>query len=555
MKAAPTSQKLRGGYYTPGPIADFLARWAIRTPDAQILEPACGDGALLMASAEALLARGASKEEIAGHLYGVEIDPREAANARKRLQMAGLPAGKNPVHVGDFFAHCRNQLFARGRTFDVVIGNPPFIRYQLFPEASRTLACEIMQGVGLHPTRLLNTWLPFLVAGTLLVKDGGRLAMVIPAELFQVNYAAEARQFLSDSYAQVTIITFKRLVFADLQQEVVLLLCEKSCQPCHEIRTVELEDAESLAAETPATLAGCACKPLDHCTEKWTRYFLDAAEIQFLRTLSAHPGVTLSGQVLEVDVGVVTGQNSFFVLCEQQVRESGLLSFTHRVVSRSGHLPGAVFQEEDWLGNASRQVPTHLLLAPKVPHEALPALLQAYVTSGEQAGYHRGYKCRTRHPWYVVPSVWSPDAFLLRQIHSYPKLIFNQAHATCTDTLHRVRFRSQQAGEQVVAAFLNVLTFAFAEVTGRGYGGGVLTFEPGEAERLPLPLAGAASLDLAEYDQLLREGGVEAVLARTDEVLLKRGLGLDEREVRMLHAIWTKLRDRRILRNRKRGKH
>jgi len=555
MKAAPTSQKLRGGYYTPGPIADFLARWAIRTPAASILEPACGDGALLIASVEALLARGASRTEIARQLYGVEIDPQEAACARERLLTAGLPAGEEAIHVGDFFVHCQNHLLAGAQTFDVVIANPPFIRYQHFPEASRVLACEIMQGVGLHPTRLLNTWLPFLIAGTLLLKDGGRLAMVIPAELFQVNYAAEARQFLSDNYAQITIITFQRLVFADIQQEVVLLLCEKSGLPCHEIRTVELEDARALATETPATLAGCACKPLDHSTEKWTRYFLDADEIQLLRALSAHPGVILSGQVLEVDVGVVTGENAFFVLREQQVRESGLLPFTRRVVGRSGHLPGAIFQEEDWLENASRQVPSHLLLAPKEPYEALPAVLQAYVATGEQAGYHRGYKCRIRRPWYAVPSIWNPDAFLLRQIHSYPKLIFNQARATCTDTLHRVRFCGALPGEQVVAAFLNVLTFAFAEVTGRGYGGGVLTFEPGEAERLPLPLTGAAFLDLTECDRLLRVGGVEAVLARTDEVLLQRGLGLDDGEVRMLHTIWTKLRDRRILRKQKRGQH
>jgi adenine-specific DNA-methyltransferase len=32
MKPVATYQKLRGGYYTPKPIADFLARWAIQTP-------------------------------------------------------------------------------------------------------------------------------------------------------------------------------------------------------------------------------------------------------------------------------------------------------------------------------------------------------------------------------------------------------------------------------------------------------------------------------------------------------------------------------------------
>src|SRR5579885_3204310 len=256
LKLAPTYQKLRGGYYTPKPIADFLAQWAIQTPDAEVLEPSCGDGSLVEASIEALLARGAKKEAIVQLIHGVEIDPDEAARTAERMRALGISPSEDTIHVGDFFAHCKNRLFeqrfmdlvtAEARKFDVVIGNPPFIRYQNFPEASRDIACEIMRQVGLHPSRLLNAWLPFLIASTLLLKDYGRLAMVIPAELFQVNYAAETRQFLSDFYDQITIVTFKKLVFNDIQQEVVLLLCEKNNHQCRGIRTFELEDAEELA--------------------------------------------------------------------------------------------------------------------------------------------------------------------------------------------------------------------------------------------------------------------------------------------------------------------
>ena len=40
-----------------------------------------------------------------------------------------------------------------------------------------------MQRAELHPNRLTNAWVPFLVAATLLLNKTGRLAMVIPAEL------------------------------------------------------------------------------------------------------------------------------------------------------------------------------------------------------------------------------------------------------------------------------------------------------------------------------------------------------------------------------------
>jgi len=122
----------------------------------------------------------------------------------------------------------------------------------------------------------------------------------------------------------------------------------------------------------------------------------------------------------------------------------------------------------------------------------------------------------------------------------------NDADATCTDTIHRVRLRNGTPAKTVTAAFLNSLTFAFSEVIGRSYGGGVLELEPNEAEILPLPLAGADTLDLNELDRLLRAGDICSVLNITDDVLLRRGMGLSIEETQMLRSIWQKLRDRRI---------
>lgn len=139
-----------------------------------------------------------------------------------------------------------------------------------------------------------------------------------------------------------------------------------------------------------------------------------------------------------------------------------------------------------------------------------------------------------------------PQGFMLRQVYGYPKLILNDFGGTSTDTVHRVNFVNGTNPEQTVCAFLNSLTFAFSEVTGRSYGGGVLTFEPSEAEKLPLPMIGAERLDMAQIDNLLREGNIEEVLNITDQVLLVEGLGLTQEEVSTIREIWTKLRDRRI---------
>lgn len=556
MKPGLSYQKLRGGYYTPKPIADFLARWAIQSSKAQVLEPSCGDGVLLESSLQALLEQGASKKRAVELVHGVEIDKHEREKAIERLRSLGYLPGPLTIHGGDFFAYCREHLTDKGllaiaegrepRFFDAVVGNPPFVRYQNFPEEQREAAFEIMKRAGMSPSRLTNAWVPFLVASSFLLTPRGRMAMVVPAELLQVNYAAELRRFLSDYFNKLTLVTFKKLVFEGIQQEVVLLLGEKNGDGRAGIRTVELNGVADLASYEHTDFSSGELKPMDHGTEKWTQYFLDKAEINLLRSLRANPRLVEAGKVIDVDVGVVTGQNQFFVLSAAQVDGISLKRYTRRIVSRSGHLKGAIFSEGDWLSNVENNLPAYLLNLPNKGFEELPKQAQKYIQSGEEAEYHTGYKCRIRNYWYIVPSVWIPDAFMLRQVHAYPKIIVNTADATCTDTIHRVKLRNGASSEVIAAAFLNSLTFAFSEVTGRSYGGGVLELEPNEAEKLPIPLAGSAKLDLHKLHQLLLEDNIDAVLNITDKVLLIEGLGLSEKEVRLLRGIWQKLRDRRI---------
>lgn len=557
MKPALSYQKLRGGYYTPQPIAHFLAQWAVQSATTQILEPSCGDGEILEQALQALIEQGASKEEAIFQTHGVEIEGQERVRALDRIRALGFQPDETTIHRGDFFAYCQQHLMAdkglfslcsdgQPRFFDAIIGNPPFVRYQNFPEEQRKPAFQIMKTAGMNPSRLTNTWVPFLVAASFLLTESGRLAMVIPAELLQVNYAAELRLFLSNYFNKLTLITFKKLVFEGIQQEIVLLLAEGNGGETTEIRTIELNGIDDLASYEHTDFSSSELKPMDHSTEKWTQYFLDTDEIELLRTIKENPRLTEAGKVIDVDVGVVTGQNQFFVLSEEQIKNVSLKRYSQRIVSRSGHLRGTIFSEEDWQSNTEKNYPAYLLDLPKKDFDELPQAAQDYIKTGEAAEYHTGFKCRIRPRWYIVPSVWTPDAFMLRQVHGYPKLIVNKAGATCTDTIHRVRLLNGKSADVIAAAFLNSLTFAFSEVMGRSYGGGVLELEPNEAERLPIPLIGSDNLDIQKLHALLLDNNINAVLDITDKVLLIDGLGLKEQEVKMLRGIWIKLRDRRI---------
>lgn len=549
MKATPTAQKLRGGYYTPPQLATFLTQWAIRSPDSRVLEPSCGDGNVLIAAAATLKYLGTSPTGINQQLYGVEINPDEAMQATQRLNDDGFMPH---IHTGDFFSYCKSQLLGireLGQThadidfFDAVVGNPPFIRYQSFPTHLWNVAVELMGCAGLRPNRLTNAWVPFLVASTLVLREGGRLAMVIPAELLQVNYAGEIRQFLGDMF-DLTMITFRKLIWKEAQQDVVLLLGERSHGRKHTIRVLELDTIDDLNT-TPGMYISAEEKPLFRSKDKWIHYFLDNKEISLLESLKNHSFIHKAGKYIDVDVGIVTGYNSFFILNQQQVEACKLGPYTEPIVSRSAQLKGLQFSHSDWLSNARDQLPTFFF---NPSNDVLnDDSVQHYLRQGKESDVPLGYKCRNRPFWYRVPSLWSPQAFFLRQIHGYPKIIINTTSATSTDTIHRVRFipNTIMTPTMISSALLNSLTFASAEITGRSYGGGVLTFEPTEAEKLLLPICSSFDPDFERVDRLLREGKIDEIVQRNDQNLLIGSLGLDGGDVVMLHSIWDKLRNRR----------
>lgn len=543
-KAQPSARKLRGGYPTPESVARFLSDWAVRSASERVLEPSCGDGSFLDAAAHSLVSRGLRLRRLGDHLTGVELDRPEADQSIARLGVLGVPHPERVVHTRDFFQFCAEVLDS-GRRYDSIIGNPPFIRYHDFPEQQREVAFQIMTEAGLHPNRLTNAWAPFVVGSTRLLGNPGRLGMVIPAELLQVGYAAEVRKFLSESFSRITIITFRKLLFGPVQQEVVLLLGEKNGSDRLGIRTVELNDAADLSDFRESQVNATTLKPMDHSTEKWTQYFLRTEQIDLFRSLTHNPGIARLGTLASIDVGIVTGINHFFVLSESQVGENGLEAFVRPLVARSAHLEGLVFSKSDWEKNVAEGLPTFLLDVPSDTDPQKIPQLREYIQDGESKGFQSGYKCRIRDPWWQVPSAWVPAGFFLRQIHDYPKMVVNAAAVTSTDTIHRVRILDDVDPSALSATLLNSLTLAHAEIVGRSYGGGVLELEPREAERLMVPSPLSSPSRLRSLDGLIRAGKIDEALDLSDRVLLRDQLALSAKQVELLRSAWEMLRDRR----------
>lgn len=551
------ANKLRGGYYTPQPVADWLARWALRSPRDTFLEPSCGDGSILGAGVSRLVALGACPSDLPTLVQGVEVTPGEANAARDRVKGLAGCGMDSIVETGDFFAWFRAQV---GRRFSAALGNPPFIRYQSFPEPARGRGMSIMEEAGLRPNKLTNIWVPFVVASTEALEPGGRLALVIPAELLQVSYAAQLRAYLTERFEHVGIVTCNELFFDGAEQEVVLLLAEGALPrraPGNRCRVAVLEAhtvRELVACDPAALLAAAEEKDIRGGDgEKWLKLFLTATEIEFMREVRLHPHVALLSRFARVDVGVVTGKNAWFVLRGSEVESLGLTGMTEPLVSRAAHFRGAAVSLADWRVLAAADERVHLVNIRLPDGGRLPPTAAAYVAKGEADSVHLGYKCSIRKPWYHVPSLWNPDAFLFRQIHDFPRFVRNQVVATATDTIHRVTAHGCDADALVASTFTH-LTAASAELVGRSYGGGVLELEPTEAERLLVPDVLDRAVPLAEADAMVRAGRLPVLLQENDRRILQDALGLSHADCARLKGVWDKMRDRRMARGKRSAK-
>jgi adenine-specific DNA methylase len=363
----------------------------------------------------------------------------------------------------------------------------------------------------------------------------------------QVTYAAELREYLARSFSELTIVTFEKLVFEGIQQETVLLLGVRgNGQDSARIGWLELEDMADLH---PTAIEMTEHKPaqLNHARDKWTRYYLSRPELDLLQAFELCGQFSPLSDIAQVDVGVVTGRNEFFVLRPSQAAELGLTEHCVPLVGRSAQIPGLLLRKADWAALADEDAKCLLLQLGSNERSMLDPAALAYVERGERLGLDEGYKCRIRKPrWWRVPSAYSPDAFLLRQINDAPRIVLNAANCTSTDTIHRVRVNPGTNTEALAVASINSVTLAFSEILGRSYGGGVLELEPSEADALPFPiLRGGLGDALPEVNGVLIAEGIRSA-SRMVDALVAETLGLPLRDFERASAIWATLSRRRV---------
>jgi len=537
--------KALGAFYTPPEVADFLVWWAVRSPSESVLDPSFGGGVFLRAAAEHIAALGGDP---ARRVFGVEINGEvHAAVASWLSRECGIP--DDNLILSDFF----EMAEPKEPTVDAVVGNPPFIRYQRFTGTARERALATAERHGVTLSRLTSSWAPFLVHAAAMLRQGGRLAFVVPMEIGYATYARPVLAYLAKSFAKVTFVAFREKLFPGLSEDTMLLLAEDKGPHdgrfvCRELsRPGQLEDIRRRGRRTITAVRKADAKALAEGRARLAESLISRRAGGLYEELKNGPLTARLGDIASVGIGYVTGANDFFHLDPLEAAQWGIPSeFLLPAVRRGRSLRGARLTKRDWReGLASGD--TGYLLSIDGQGE-LPRPVVKYIAYGEERGVHKAYKCRKRSPWYCVPHVYVPDAFLTYMSGAVPKLVANVAKAVSPNSLHIVRIRVPAvSGEQLAAFWQNSLTRLSAEIEGHALGGGMLKLEPKEAGRVLLPVANGPGLGslAGVLDRLCRERGALEAQRFADREVLQKRLGLSERDCRMLRSAAETLMRRR----------
>jgi len=314
----------------------------------KILDPACGSGAFLNQALGYLLEEHAFIDEglrtlmgggvlglydvkkgiLENNLYGVDINAEAVEIAKLSLWLRTVESGRrldklaDKIKVGNsliddpdvaedafVWKEAFPEVFAQGG-FDVVIGNPPYVRQELLDAKSKAFFKS--RYATYHGTADLYVF--FVEKGYSLLKEGGKFSFIFPNKWMRANYGKALREWLSDKHIE-EIIDFGDLpVFKEATTYPLILMMKKSDTvgifQSLQLDTLEFGDLREYVArhhkDTDQTLLSA---------EGWT---LSDQRIQHLmeklRSVGTPLGEYVNGAIY---YGIKTGLNEAFVIDEE----------------------------------------------------------------------------------------------------------------------------------------------------------------------------------------------------------------------------------------------
>lgn len=505
-REAVSPEKLRGGFYSPDILVELClnrvqALLASRD-ELRVLEPAAGDGAFLRGlRAHPLGSRVA-------HVEAVELLDSEATKIDRLLERSGLPGRVLNENVLEWYA------VDNSRDYDVVLANPPYVRFQFIDDADKQRAKDLSSELGVAGSSVSNLWIPVFLLALNSLTDGGVFSVILPTEFLTGVSASRVRAWLLDNTTDLSIDLFKPGSFPAVLQEVLVLSGRRTS--ASQTSTVEFTDHNGGTHTWTHAV--------DRDAKTWTAYLLSPAEVDAYRFAQTLESVRTLGRVARFSVSTVTGANAYFCLSTSEVREHKLEAWALPLLGRSRQARGLIFTGEDHGLLANEDQPSWILsFAANRPDPSTVRKALEYIHRGESLDLHTRFKTRIRTPWYRVPIVPAGDLLLSKRSNEFPRVIANHAKVVTTDTIYKGQVipSSGVSADDVTASFHNSLTLLSSEIEGRSFGGGVLELVPSEVASLLIPTSPEMHKYLPRLDVEYRESRDGAALIEATDGAIK----------------------------------
>ena len=319
--------KLRGGFYSPDALVDVCLDRVLELLDGRdgvaVLEPSAGDGGFV---------RGLSRHPLGGHVGAVtlvELLPEEAAKAASALTESGI-AGQ--VAIGSVL-----DPTMIGKSHDVAVGNPPFVRFQFISDADRVHIEELGDRLGVPFKGVSNLWIPVLLTALSNLRDGGVFSFIIPAECLTGLSARAVRTWLGQHSTQLRVDLFPPKSFPGVLQEVVVLSGQVTRGASHGVKVLVHDHAFEDSWR----------HILDENAPTWTGLLLRPDHLGAVSAALALPGVFPFHTVAKLSVATVTGANNYFCVDDATRSLFELQDWTRPLLDRVRHAPGLVYRQAD----------------------------------------------------------------------------------------------------------------------------------------------------------------------------------------------------------------
>lgn len=438
-------------FFTPQKIAEFMCHWILQgKKKTHVLEPAYGLGIF-----SRVLAQYSTLP-----VDAYEIDGKIFANA-----VTVCPSDVN-LWNEDYFSSDWNSKY------DAIVCNPPYLKFHDYDNATYIL--DVNSHLGTKLNGFTNLYTLFLLKSIAQLKEGGRLAYIIPSEFLNSDYGVEVKRALiqSKTLQHIVVVDFTECAFDDALTTACILLCERNGMS-DKVRFSLVNNIDALNA--------CLGEFVEYNTDeldaeiKWKAYYEEGNSKKFSHLVPF-------SKFAKVSRGIATGANDYFMLKQSKVYEYEIPDeCLMPCICKAVDAPQTFFTLNDFskLQNGNR--PVFLFNGCYAPDDVN---VLRYIRLGENSKINERYLTASRSPWYSIEN--RPPAPIWVSVFNRSGLRFirNEANIYNLTTFHCVY--PKEVGVDVDILFAYLISDVAKDIlldNSRQYGNGLVKFEPNDLNK------------------------------------------------------------------------